>query len=181
MTATNARGHLSSETIDLLLLSALASNEANEAKAHFNRNGIDTQEGFNALLGCGCGDCRLWLCGCKFMLLFEHFFGGEDRESAQGQERDLGQAWHHGKQDKYATSQANRFRNCKDLPADFRVQLAFAGAAGHDEGTGEGDHQRRYYRDKAVTDRQDRVGLKGLPDIHAVLEDPNQESGNDVD
>ncbi|MDP3237414.1 MAG: hypothetical protein Q8S33_36130 [Myxococcales bacterium] len=36
MTATNARGHLSSETIDLLLLSALASNEANEAKAHID-------------------------------------------------------------------------------------------------------------------------------------------------
>lgn len=36
MTATNARGHLSSETIDLLLLSALASSEANEAKAHLD-------------------------------------------------------------------------------------------------------------------------------------------------
>jgi len=36
MTATNARGHLSSETIDLLLLSALSSNETNEAKAHID-------------------------------------------------------------------------------------------------------------------------------------------------
>jgi hypothetical protein len=32
----NARGHLSSETIDLLLLSALAADEANEAKAHLD-------------------------------------------------------------------------------------------------------------------------------------------------
>ncbi|MEW5743447.1 MAG: hypothetical protein AB1938_31340 [Myxococcota bacterium] len=32
----NPRGHLSSETIDLLLLSALAANEANEAKAHLD-------------------------------------------------------------------------------------------------------------------------------------------------
>jgi hypothetical protein len=36
MSATNARGHLSSETIDLLLLAALSSNEANEAKAHID-------------------------------------------------------------------------------------------------------------------------------------------------
>lgn len=32
----NTRGHLSSETIDLLLLSALAATEANEAKAHLD-------------------------------------------------------------------------------------------------------------------------------------------------
>lgn len=43
MTATNARGHLSSETIDLLLLSALASNEANEAKAHIDDCGLCKQ------------------------------------------------------------------------------------------------------------------------------------------
>jgi hypothetical protein len=36
VTITNARGHLSSETIDLLLLSALSANEANEAKAHID-------------------------------------------------------------------------------------------------------------------------------------------------
>jgi hypothetical protein len=43
MTATNARGHLSSETIDLLLLSALSSNEANEAKAHLDDCGLCKQ------------------------------------------------------------------------------------------------------------------------------------------
>lgn len=36
MTITNTRGHLSSETIDLLLLSALSANEANEAKSHLD-------------------------------------------------------------------------------------------------------------------------------------------------
>lgn len=36
MTITNARGHLSSETIDLLLLSALSAPEANDAKAHLD-------------------------------------------------------------------------------------------------------------------------------------------------
>jgi hypothetical protein len=38
----NARGHLSSETIDLLLLSALSASETNEAKQHID----------------GCDDCR---------------------------------------------------------------------------------------------------------------------------
>ncbi len=32
----NARGHLTSETIDLLLLSALDAESANEAKAHID-------------------------------------------------------------------------------------------------------------------------------------------------
>lgn len=36
MTVTNTRGHLSSETIDLLLLSALSASEANEAKSHID-------------------------------------------------------------------------------------------------------------------------------------------------
>jgi anti-sigma factor RsiW len=35
-TATNTRGHLSSETIDLLLLSALPADESNAAKAHLD-------------------------------------------------------------------------------------------------------------------------------------------------
>jgi hypothetical protein len=36
MSVTNTRGHLSSETIDLLLLAALPSTETNEAKAHLD-------------------------------------------------------------------------------------------------------------------------------------------------
>ncbi|MDX2011615.1 MAG: hypothetical protein SFW67_15550 [Myxococcaceae bacterium] len=43
MTITNERGHLSSETIDLLLLAALPSTEANEAKAHLDDCGFCKQ------------------------------------------------------------------------------------------------------------------------------------------
>lgn len=43
MSATNARGHLSSETIDLLLLSALPPSETNEAKAHLDDCGLCKQ------------------------------------------------------------------------------------------------------------------------------------------
>jgi hypothetical protein len=43
MTITNERGHLSSETIDLLLLAALPSNQANEAKAHLDDCGFCKQ------------------------------------------------------------------------------------------------------------------------------------------
>lgn len=43
MTITNARGHLSSETIDLLLLSALKADEANAAKAHLDDCGLCKQ------------------------------------------------------------------------------------------------------------------------------------------
>lgn len=43
MTVTNARGHLSSETIDLLLLSALSADETNQAKAHLDDCGLCKQ------------------------------------------------------------------------------------------------------------------------------------------
>jgi hypothetical protein len=43
MTITNERGHLSSETIDLLLLAALPANQANEAKAHLDDCGFCKQ------------------------------------------------------------------------------------------------------------------------------------------
>lgn len=43
MTVTNTRGHLSSETIDLLLLSALSAEETNQAKAHIDDCGACKQ------------------------------------------------------------------------------------------------------------------------------------------
>ena len=65
--------------------------------------------------------------------------------------------------------------------AEIGSQPLVGTGARDDQAARNRDHQRRNHRHQAVADGENGVGLERLAQIHAVLQDADQEAGDDVD
>ena len=72
----------------------------------------------------------------------------------------------------------DRASNCV---GDFLAEVRLGRRARRDQAAGHRHEQRRNRRDEALADRQDRVGLGGRREVEAVLDDADDEPGDDVD
>ena len=94
---------------------------------------------------------------------------------AQQQERNRRQARKQRQRHQHAAGQQQRLRIAEHLLAKIRAQPRVGAGAGHDQAARDRDHQRRDHRDQAVADGQHGVGFDGAAQIHAVLQDADQE------
>ena len=86
-----------------------------------------------------------------------------------------------GQRHQHARRQQQRLGASEDLPVKFRSQLAVGAGARNDQAAGNRNHERRNHRHQAVADGQDRVGFERLAKVHAMLQNADQESGDDID
>ena len=68
-----------------------------------------------------------------------------------------------------------------ELLAQHRAHLVGVGRGGDHEARGRADDQRRHLRHETVADRENGVRARGLADVHAALDDTDEDAADDVD
>ncbi len=101
--------------------------------------------------------------------------------AADRQERNLRQSRNDRDDEQHARRHHQGLRVREYLFAELGSQPRLGAGPRNDHAAGNGDHQRRDDRNQTVSDRQHRVGLEGMLQVHAVLDDADQESRQDVD
>src|ERR1039457_6269529 len=100
---------------------------------------------------------------------------------AKQQKRYLGKSGEGRHGDEHTRGQQQGLRTAENLLAEILPQPGFGTGAGNDQPARDGDHQRRNYCNQPVADGEDRVGLDGSFELHAVLQNSDEEAGDNVD
>ena len=104
-----------------------------------------------------------------------------DQAAAENQKREVRHARNQAHQHENAARDHQHARVREELAGQLRADV-FVGRDARDDHTGRRrNHQRRDLCDEAVTDRQQRVGLAGGREVHAVLHHPDDQAADDVD
>ena len=114
-------------------------------------------------------------------LLLAHLPGRRAQPAAQQQKRNGRQAREQRPAPSARRWPAAAAAGCRTPACEIRAQPVVGAGAGHDQAARNRDHQRRDHRHQAVADGQHGVGFERVAQIHAVLQDADQEAGDDVD